>query len=172
MKKLFTLFFLICGILSLNAQDLVRNKLIAQGAWFLFSTRTEEQFDNDQVLAQIDFCKKSDTSSIFFDEDDKLYSVFSKESDEVLEDLWRIVDNTHFVIVSPIDGVPQLMDIIDLDSKRLVVQNCTDIDSGTRCMTYTYFCSKDGWLSDKEIDELNSAGVIELDKLEKLVDNQ
>lgn len=157
-------------VFSTYAQSKMQDKLVDQGAWFLFSTKTEEKFDDDKTLTQVDFFKKGDVSSIFFDKDDKLYSVFSQESADVLEDLWRLVDDTHFVIVSPVDSSPQLMDILDLDSKRLVIQNCTDIEGGTRCIVYTYFSTKDSWLSDNEIDELNSVGVIDLDELASITE--
>ncbi len=165
MKKIVTLFLLFFCLFSTYAQDNIRNKLIAQGAWFLFSTRTEERFDDGRDLTQIDFFKKQDVSSIFFDRDDKLYSVFSNDGSDVWEDLWRMVDETHFVMLSPVDKSSQLMSILELTSKQLVFRNCADIEGGARCVTYTYFSSKDGWLSDHEINELNSVGIIDLDEL-------
>lgn len=164
-RKIFGIFLLISYVLPTFSQNEIKDILLAQGAWFLFSTKTEEHFDDDKTLTQIDFFKKADVSSIFFDQNDKLYSVFSKEESSVWEDLWRQVDDTHFVIVSPVDSSHQVMDILELSPKMLVIRNCSEIEDGNRCLTYTYFATKDGWLSDKEVDELNSAGVIDINEL-------
>ncbi len=165
MRKIFTAILSICSLLSVYAQEAVKEKLINQGVWFLFSARVEEHFNDDKNLTQIDFFKKSDVSSILFDRDDKLYSVFSKDGSDVWEDLWRMVDETHFVMVSPQDSSSQLMNIMELNQKMLVLKNCSDIEGGSRCVTYTYFSSKEGWLPDNEIDDLNSAGVIDMDEV-------
>lgn len=151
-------------ILNMNAQISVKDALMGQGTWFLFSARTEEKV-NERVFTRIDFFKKSDVSSIFFDEDDKLFSVFSKEGSDIWEDLWRMADDTHFVIVSPADQSTQIMDIIELNSKKLVIRNCSDTEGGSKCVIYTYFSTKNGWLPDREIEELNTAGVMVVDRM-------
>lgn len=149
----------------MRGQDTDMNhKLISQGAWFLFSIRTEEQV-GEEVLTQVEFYKKDDISSIFFDEENKLYSVFSKYSSDVYEDRWKLVDDTHFVMVSPSDGSSQVVEILEINETKLVLRNCGDIENGTSCSLYTYFSTKEGWLPDSEIDELNSAGVIEIEEM-------
>ena len=142
----------------------MNHKLISQGAWFLFSIRTEEQV-GEEVLTQVELYKKDDISSIFFDEENKLYSVFSKYSSDVYEDRWKLVDDTHFVMVSPSDGSSQVVEILEINETKLVLRNCGDIENGTSCSLYTYFSTKEGWLPDSEIDELNSAGVIEIEEM-------
>ena len=142
----------------------MNHKLISQGAWFLFSIRTEEQV-GEEVLTQVEFYKKDDISSIFFDEENKLYSVFSKYSSDVYEDRWKLVDDTHFVMVSPSDGSSQVVEILEINETKLVLRNCGDIENGTSCSLYAYFSTKEGWLPDSEIDELNSAGVIEIEEM-------
>lgn len=164
MRKLFILCLMLGYILNANAQKSVEDALIEQGAWFLFSARTEERIHN-RIFTKIDFFKKDDVSSMFFDRDDKLFSVFSKDGSEMWEDLWRMTDDTHFVIVSPVDYSTQLMDIIELNRKKLVIRNCADTDRGNKCVIYTYFSTKEGWLPDQEIDELNTAGVMMVDKM-------
>lgn len=166
MKKVgFILSIMLCCFLYMRGQDSdINHKLISQGAWFLFSLRTEEKV-GDEVLTQIEFFKRDDISSIFFDEEDKLYSVFSKYSSDVYEDRWKLVDDTHFVMVSPTDGTSQIVEILEIDATKLVLRNCGDIENGTSCSLYTYFSTKEGWLSDKEIDELNTVGIVEIDEM-------
>lgn len=166
MKKIgLILSLILCCFIYMRGQDTDMNhKLISQGAWFLFSIRTEEQV-GEEVLTQVEFYKKDDISSIFFDEENKLYSVFSKYSSDVYEDRWKLVDDTHFVMVSPSDGSSQVVEILEINETKLVLRNCGDIENGTSCSLYTYFSTKEGWLPDSEIDELNSAGVIEIEKM-------
>lgn len=164
MKALFILCTILAHVFNTQAQSGVKEALMSQGTWFLFSARTEEKI-NDRIFTKIDFFKKEDVSSIFFDEDDRLFSVFSKEGSDVWEDLWRMADDTHFVIVSPLDESTQVIDIIELNNNKLVIRNCSEIDGGTKCITYTYFSTKKGWLPDREIEELNTAGVMTVDKM-------
>lgn len=166
MKKIgLILSLILCCFIYMRGQDTDMNhKLISQGAWFLFSIRTEEQV-GEEVLTQVEFYKKDDISSIFFDEENKLYSVFSKYSSDVYEDRWKLVDDTHFVMVSPSDGSSQVVEILEINETKLVLRNCGDIENGTSCSLYTYFSTKEGWLPDSEIDELNSAGVIEIQEM-------
>lgn len=166
MKKIgLILSLILCCFIYMRGQDMDMNhKLISQGAWFLFSIRTEEQV-GEEVLTQVEFYKKDDISSIFFDEENKLYSVFSKYSSDVYEDRWKLVDDTHFVMVSPSDGSSQVVEILEINETKLVLRNCGDIENGTSCSLYTYFSTKEGWLPDSEIDELNSAGVIEIEEM-------
>lgn len=166
MKKIgLILSLILCCFIYMRGQDTDMNhKLISQGAWFLFSIRTEEQV-GEEVLTQVEFYKKDDISSIFFDEENKLYSVFSKYSSDVYEDRWKLVDDTHFVMVSPSDGSSQIVEILEIDKTKLVLRNCGDIENGTSCSLYTYFSTKEGWLPDSEIDELNSAGIIEVEEM-------
>jgi len=164
MKSIFILCLTLSYIFNINAQNSVKDALMGQGTWFLFSARTEEKV-NERIFTKIDFFKKSDVSSLFFDQDDKLFSVFSKESSDVWEDLWRMADDTHFVIVSPVDQSTQIMDIIELNNKKLVIRNCSDIEGGSKCIIYTYFATKEGWLPDREIEELNTAGIMMVDKM-------
>nr|WP_297164531.1 hypothetical protein [uncultured Dysgonomonas sp.] len=166
MKKIgLILSLILCCFIYMRGQDTDMNhKLISQGAWFLFSIRTEEQV-GEEVLTQVEFYKKDDISSIFFDEENKLYSVFSKYSSDVYEDRWKLVDDTHFVMVSPSDGSSQVVEILEINETKLVLRNCGDIENGTSCSLYTYFSTKEGWLPDSEIDELNSAGVIEIEEM-------
>ncbi|QIK53067.1 hypothetical protein G7051_01355 [Dysgonomonas sp. HDW5B] len=166
MKKigLILSFMLFCFIYMKGQDTDMSHKLTSQGAWFLFSVRTEEQV-GEEVLTQVEFYKKDDISSIFFDEENKLYSVFSKYSTDVYEDRWKLVDDTHFVMVSPNDGSSQIVEILEIDKTKLVLRNCGDIENGTSCSLYTYFSTKEGWLPDSEIDELNSAGIIEVEEM-------
>ena len=166
MKKIgLILSFMLFCIIYMKGQDTdMSHKLTSQGAWFLFSVRTEEQV-GEEVLTQVEFYKKDDISSIFFDEENKLYSVFSKYSADVYEDRWKLVDDTHFVMVSPNDGSSQIVEILEIDKTKLVLRNCGDIENGTSCSLYTYFSTKEGWLPDSEIDELNSAGIIEVEEM-------
>jgi hypothetical protein len=139
-------------------------RLISQGAWFLFSLRTEEKV-GDEVLTQVEFFKKDDISSLFFDHENKLYTVFSKYSSDVYEDRWKLVDDDHFVMVSPTDGSSQIVEILEIDSTKLVLRNCGDIENGTSCSLYTYFSTKGGWLPDSEINNLNTVGIVEVDEM-------
>jgi len=164
MKRIIGICFFIAFFLTAYGQEKVKDALMEQGAWFLFSLRVEEKID-DKILTKVEFYKKDDVSSIFFDKDDKMYSVFSDVGSEMWEDLWKMVDDTHFVMVSPLDESTQVMDIIELDTKKLVFRNCSDIDGGMKCTTYTYFSTKEGWLPDSEIDELNTAGIMVVDKM-------
>ncbi len=166
MKKigLILSLMLFCFIYMKGQDTDMSHKLTSQGAWFLFSVRTEEQV-GEEVLTQVEFYKKDDISSIFFDEENKLYSVFSKYSTDVYEDRWKLVDDTHFVMVSPNDGSSQIVEILEIDKTKLVLRNCGDIENGTSCSLYTYFSTKEGWLPDSEIDELNSAGIIEVEEM-------
>lgn len=164
MKKIVILCLILGYAFNINAQRSVKDALVEQGAWFLFSVRTEEKVNN-RIFTKIDFFKKEDVSSMFFDQDDKLFSVFSKDGSEMWEDLWRMVDDTHFVIVSPIDQSTQLIDILELNRKKLVLRNCSEISNGNKCIIYTYFSTKEGWLPDPEIEELNTAGIMMVDKM-------
>ena len=156
---------MLCCFAYMNAQDSdMTHRLTSQGAWFLFSIRTEEKVD-EEVLTQVEFFKKDDVSSIFFDEENKLYSVFSKYSSDMYEDRWKLVDDTHFVMVSPNDGSSQIVEILEIDKTKLVLRNCNDIENGTSCSLYTYFSTKEGWLPDSEIENLNTAGVIEVEEM-------
>lgn len=164
MKKIILVFYFIVVQISYScAQNTeIKDMLMGQGAWFLFSSRTDENLENE-AFTKIDFYKKQDVSSILFDDEDKLYSVFSQDGTDIFEDRWRLVDDTHFVMVSPIDESVQLLNIEELTSTKLVIKNCSEIEKGTQCVTYTYFSTKSGWLPDKEIDELNAAGVIKIE---------
>lgn len=161
MKHYFILLIIFISSINIQAQNNLKDQLIAQGAWFLFSSQIDESYD-DEKLTKIDFFKKDDVSSIYFDNEDKLFSVFSEEGDSnMLEDRWKIVDDTHFVIVSPLDSSSRIMDIVEISPTKLVVRTCSNLEeNGEKCITYTYFSTKTGWLSDKEIDELNGAGII------------
>lgn len=164
-KAAIIVLFILCCFVYLNAQDGdMTRRLTSQGAWFLFSMRTEEKV-GEEVLTQVEFFKKDDISSIFFDEENKLYSVFSKYSSDMYEDRWKLVDDTHFVMVSPNDGSSQIVEILEIDKTKLVLRNCSDIENGTSCSLYTYFSTKEGWLPDSEIDNLNTAGVIEIEEM-------
>lgn len=157
----------LCSFIYVKGQGAdadMNQRLISQGTWFLFSLRTEEKVGED-VLAQIEFFKKSDISSLLFDEENKLYTVYSKYSPDILEDRWKLVNENSFVMVSPTDGSSQIIEIIEMDSTKLVLRNCSDIEDGTSCLIYTYFSTKNGWLSDGEIDNLNTAGVMRIDKM-------
>ena len=156
-------FILIFSLLipSIYAQT-VEEKLKNVGAWFLFSTRMEQQ-DGKDVLTQVDFFKKEDISSILFEQENKLYSVFSDSGHEMNEDLWKMLDDTTFVMTDLTGSTTQIMEIIELSDKKLVLRYCDDsIVDSSKCVISTYFSTKAGWLSDKEIEELNSAGVIEM----------
>lgn len=161
MKKI--AFLLIFGSLmsSLYAQT-VEEKLKNVGAWFLFSTRLEQQ-DGQDVLTQVDFFKKNDVSSILFENDNRLYSVFSDSGSDMNEDLWKMLNDSAFVMTDLQGTTTQIMEIIELSNNKLVLRYCDDtvVDS-SKCVISTYFATKAGWLSDAEIEELNSAGVIEL----------
>lgn len=156
---------IVCCFFYAKGQDVdMTHRLTSQGAWFLFSIRTEEKV-GEEVLTQVEFFKKDDISSIFFDEENKLYTVFSKYSSDIYEDRWKLVDDSHFVMVSPNDGSSQIVEILEIDSTKLVLRNCGDIENGTSCSLYTYFSTKEGWLPDSEIDNLNSAGIIEVEDM-------
>lgn len=147
---------MICSSYIYGQQD-TSEKLINQGVWFLSSTEITEIADNEQI-SLIEFFKKDDVSSIFFDQD-KVYTVYTKIGNDVMEDNWKIVDDTHFVMVGPDDGSAQLMEILELNSDKLTLQSCNDIDGGITCTKFTYMSSKDKWLPDNEIDKLNSESV-------------
>lgn len=138
----------------IHGQQSTSEKLINQGVWFLSSTETIEIADNEQ-LSLTEFFKKDDVSSIFFDQD-KVYTVYTKMGNDVMEDNWKIVDETHFVMVGPDDGSAQLMEILELDADKLVLQSCNDIDEGVTCTKFTYMSSKDKWHPDSQIDKLNT----------------
>lgn len=161
MKKLF--FLLIFGLCAcLSQAQTVENKLINAGAWFLFSNRLEQQ-DGENVLTQVEFFKKNDMSSLLFDKNNRLYSVFGDDGSEMNEDLWKMLDNNSFVITDMTGTATQIMEIIELSNKKLVLRYCDDsIPESVKCVISTYFPTKGGWLSDQQIDELNSAGVIEM----------
>lgn len=163
MRFLFTVLILINCLFCIQSQDSISDKLIGQGVWFLYSSRTQEQF-SDEILTKVDYFKKDDVSSIYFDADNKLFSIFTKDDSVMMEDLWKIIDDTHFVIVSPTDESSQIMEIIELSQNKLVIRNCLDIEDGTRCLTHTYLSKKEGWPSDEKIDELNAEEVISVDK--------
>lgn len=157
--------FMLCCFIYMKGQDMdMSQRLTSQGAWFLFSVRTEEKV-GDEVLTQVEFFKRNDISSLFFDEENKLYTVFSKYSSDIYEDRWKLVDDTHFVMVSPTDGASQIVEILEIDNTKLVLRNCGDIENGTSCSLYTYFSTKEGWLPDSEIDSLNTAGIIQVDEM-------
>jgi hypothetical protein len=165
MKKNITiLVFLLC-FLSANSQT-VREKLISTGAWFLFSSRLEQQSEGDEILTEISFYKKDDVSSLLFEENNRLYSVFSEQGTEMNEDLWKLLDDNNFVIASLTGETSQVMEIMEISPSKLVLRYCDDSNSeGSTCMISTYFSTKAGWLSDAEIDELNSAGVMKLEEM-------
>lgn len=161
MKKIAFILVFVSLIPCIYAQT-VEEKLKNVGAWFLFSTRMEQQ-DGKGVLTQVDFFKKDDISSILFENDNRLYSVFSDLGTDMNEDLWKILDENTFVMTDMAGTTTQIMEIIELSDSKLVLRYCDDtvIDS-SKCVISTYFSTKAGWLSDKEIEELNSAGVIEM----------
>jgi len=163
MKCYLTVFILLVNLFGIYSQATVEDALIDQGVWFLFSTRIEEKF-SDETLVKVDYFKKDDVSSIYFDTDDKLFSIFTSIDSTMLEDRWRMVDDTHFVIVSPVDKSSQIMDIHELSPEKLIISNCLDIEEGTRCLTHTFLSKKEGWLPDSEIDGLNSAGIINVNE--------
>lgn len=166
MKKVGIIVSLIvCCFIYVQGQNVdMTRRLTSQGAWFLFSIRTEEKV-GEEVLTQVEFFKRDDISSLFFDAENKLYTVFSKYSSDIYEDRWKLVDDTHFVMVSPNDGSSQIVEILEIDSTKLVLRNCGDIENGTSCSLYTYFSTKEGWLPDSEIDNLNTAGVVEIEEM-------
>lgn len=161
MKRIAFLLILISSMSSIYAET-VEDKLKNVGAWFLFSTRIEQQ-DGDDVLTQVDFFKKDDISSILFEDNNRLYSVFSDSNTDMNEDLWKMLGNDAFVLTDMAGTTTQIMEIIELSDKKLVIRYCDDtVANNLKCVISTYFATKAGWLSDAEIEELNSAGVIEL----------
>lgn len=156
---------LLCFFVYAKGQNAsLSQRLISQGAWFLYSLRTEEQV-GEEVLMQQEFYKKDDISSIFFDHENKLYTVFSKYNGDVFEDRWKVVSDTHFVMVSPVDGSSQLMEILEMNTHKLVLRNCGDIENGKSCSLYTYLSTKEAWLPDSEIDNLNAVGIVQIDQI-------
>lgn len=165
-KNIAILVFLLC-FFSASSQT-VREKLISTGAWFLFSSRLEQQSAGDEVLTEISFYKKDDVSSLLFDENNRLYSVFSEQGTEMNEDLWKLLDDNNFVMVSLTDETSQspVMEIMELSTSKLVLRYCDESNiENVTCVISTYFSTKAGWLSDAEIDELNSAGIIKLEEM-------
>lgn len=161
MKKIIVLLISILYMCSLHAQD-VKERLMNSGAWFLFSTRMEQQ-EGEDILTQVQFLKKDDVSSLLFDNKNRLYSVFSDYGQEMNEDLWKLLNDTSFVITDLEGKTAQVMEIIELSKNKLVLRYCDDSEENkSKCIISTYFSTKKGWLSDQEIDELNSTGVIEL----------
>lgn len=152
------LFIFLCSIIQTNAQNDVSDELMKQGVWFLYATRIEEKTADNESVSQDEFFKKDDVSSMFF-EKDKVYSVYSKIGNDVLEDGWKIVDDTHFVMVGPDDGSAQMMEILELSSERLVIKSCNEIDNLVSCTQFTYLSSKDKWPTDAEIDNMNAASM-------------
>lgn len=150
--------FIICSSYIYGQQN-VSDLLINQGVWFLSSTEILEIAGNEQVT-QTEYFKKDDVSSIFFDQE-KIYTVYSKMGTDVMEDNWKIVDNTHLVMVGPDDGSAQLMEILEVNSKKLILQSCNDIDEGVTCTKFIYMSNKETWPSDTEIDQLNKDSIKE-----------
>lgn len=165
MKKITLLLIAILFTLSAGSQN-VKDRLMNSGAWFLFSTRIEQQ-EGNKILTQVQFFKKEDVSSLLFDKKNRLYSVFSDSGKNVNEDLWKLLSDTTFVI-SDLEGkAMQIMEIIELSKNKLVIRYCDDsIENSSKCIISTYFSTKKGWLSDQEIDELNTAGILELKEVE------
>jgi len=161
MKRIAFLLIFVSSMSNLCAET-VEEKLKSVGAWFLFSTRIEQQEGSD-VLTQVDFFKKDDVSSILFESDNKLYSVFSDSGTDMNEDLWKMLGDNAFVLTDMAGTTTQIMEIIELSENKLVLRYCDDaVANNLKCVISTYFSTKAGWLSDTEIEELNSAGVIEL----------
>lgn len=160
MKHFRTTLMLVFTICSsyLSGQD-ISDTLINQGVWFLSSTQIVEIADNEQYTLT-EYFKKEDISSIFFDPD-KVYTVYSKMGDDVMEDNWKIVDDKHLVMVGPDDGSAQVMDILEINSNKLILQSCNDIEGGITCTKFIYAANKDNWLSDAEIEKLNADSVKE-----------
>lgn len=151
-RTILIIVFLVCSSYAYTQQN-VSDLLINQGVWFLSSTDITEIADNEQIN-QTEYFKKDDVSSIFF-EQGKVYTVYTKMGNDVMEDNWKIVDDTHFVMVGPDDGSAQLMEILELNSKKLVLKSCNDINEGITCTQFTYMSNKDNWPTDAEIDKLN-----------------
>lgn len=156
----FITIFIYCGLTNVNAQQQQAKQLINQGVWFLASTTIEEK-DGDTMLTQTEYFKKDDISSIFFDEEKKVYTVFSKLGTDVMEDRWQMVDDSHFVMVGPDDGSSQFMEIVSLSPTKLEIKSCNDIEGIITCTLFVYHATKDKWLSDQEIDKLNAVAITE-----------
>lgn len=164
MKRYFLFFLIFFSFILVEAQT-VKDSLISSGTWFLFSSKIEQQVD-DEVLARVTFFKKDDISSILFEDKNRLFSVFSEQGDEMNEDLWKMLDDNRFVMTNLTGESAQVMEIIEYTPSKLVIRYCEDSDSeGFICIISTYFATKSGWLPDAEIDELNTAGVLEIDSM-------
>ena len=164
MKKYLILFIFVNVFLFVNGQT-TKEKLISSGTWFLFSSKLEQQ-DEDDALTQVTFYKKDDTSSLLFDEKNRMYSVFTEQDNEMNEDLWKLLDEHKFVITSMTGDSSQIMEIMEFSSSKLVLRYCDETDSNNiSCIITTYFSTKLGWLADTEIDDLNTAGIIEIDEM-------
>lgn len=153
-KIIISFLFISCCI-QLSGQNKIYNQLVDQGIWFLESTEIKETYDEQNII-QKEYFKKDDVSSLFF-EPTKLYTVYSKIGNEVFEDRWKLIDDTHFVMVGQDDESSQIMVIQELTPDKLIIESCNDIEGSISCTKFTYKATKDNWLSDKEIESLNNA---------------
>lgn len=164
MKKYLLLLILIPCFVGLQSQTL-SDRLISAGAWFLFLQTVEEEIDGE-TLVQNEYFKKNDVSSLLFDEDNRLYSVFSDEGRDINEDLWRIIDENNLVIVSLTGETSQVMEILHFDSERLVLRYWNKLsEERSSSIISTYLSTKEDWPSDSEIDAFNSVGIVEVDEM-------
>lgn len=158
----FIILLFLSFIFSVKSKT-IEEQLINAGAWFLFSTRLE-QLEGDTILTQIEFFKKEDVSSLLFDHNNRLYSVFSDKETEMNEDLWKLLNDNSFVISDMTGETMQIMEIVELTKNKLILKFCDEKSETNKCIISTYFTTKAGWLSDSEIDKLNSTGVIKYEE--------
>lgn len=160
MRLLKKIIFLIAVLihLPLIAQNNLSEKLINQGIWFLESTEIDERYEN-QHINQKEYFTKDNVSSIFFEENN-IYTVYTKINEEVLEDRWKVIDETHYVMVGQDDQSAQIVEVLELNSKKLIIQCCNDIEGVTTCTKFTYLPTKENWKSDEDVTELNKSQVI------------
>lgn len=159
MKKIFLLLNLILiSNLVLGAKD-TKERLLDQGVWYLYSVRTEQKNDSEN-LAKVDYKKQKAVESVFFDKGNTLYTV---DGSDVLEDRWVMTGNNIFTISTLKGESPQEIEVLEITYTKLVLRYCTENGQGDEtCVISTYFSQKEGWPTDSEIDEKNSTGVIEI----------
>lgn len=164
MKKYLLLTILIFAFSILKSQPL-SERLISAGAWFLLLQTVEEEV-NGNTLVLNEYFKKNDVSSLLFDEDNRLYSVFSDQGKEINEDLWRLIDDNNLVIVSLTGETSQVMEILHFDSEKLVLRYWNKLsEERSSSIISTYLSTKEDWPSDDDIDKFNSLGVLEVDEM-------
>lgn len=164
MKKILLSVFLISCFTILKGQN-ISERLISSGAWFLYLQTIEEEIDGETLVLN-EYFKKSDVSSLLFDEENRLYSVFSDNEKEMNEDLWRLIDDNNLVIVSLGGETSQVMEILHFDADKLVLRYWNKLsEEVSSSVISTYLPTKLDWPTDDEIELFNTVGIVKVDEM-------